>query len=95
MAWFFHDPLLDGAAQAIFLIVIFAVPLLFVVCGVRWACEDAESRGMSKVVAVILVVLFFPFGWLFWLIMRPKQKEFDFELYKNEARQGRTKPPQN
>ncbi len=89
--WNYHNPFIDDIGSVIFGAILCLVPILFVVFAARWACEDAEARGMSKVVPVILVVLFFPIGLAFWLLMRPKKKEFDFKLYKYEFEQGRTK----
>ena len=82
----FGYPRNDTLGTIVFTIIFLSVPVLFYYFAVRWACEDAEARNMSKVVAVVLVVVFFPIGWLFWLVMRPKKREFDFELYKHTAR---------
>ena len=74
--WSPRTPFADGVASVVYTIIILTIPVLFIIFATRWACEDAEERGMSKIVSVILVVLFFPLGWVFWLIMRPKKKAF-------------------
>jgi hypothetical protein len=55
---------------AIFLIGIPAI----IICGVRWACEDAERRGASKLLALALVVTAFPVGLWIWMAIRPRQR---------------------
>ena len=93
--WSPRTPFADGVASVVFTIIILTIPVLFIIYASRWACEDAEERGMSKIVSVILVVMFFPLGWVFWLIMRPKKKAFDFQLYKYEHSRGRTRNEKN
>jgi len=88
--WIPRTPLTDGVTSIVFIIILYAIPVLLVTFAVRWAREDAEARGASKIVSVILVVLFFPLGWALWLIIRPKKKEFNFEAYKSQHSKNRS-----
>lgn len=74
----------DPLAIVVWTVVLIVVPLALVYCAVKWVSEDAEERHGSKVLAVILVLLFFPLGLFVWLLIRPKRKEFDFSRYKEE-----------
>ena len=37
----------------------------------RWAYRDACARGRNGAFAAVLVILFFPLGWVLWLALRP------------------------
>jgi len=62
--------------------VLISVFSAFLFCIIYWAIRDAKERKGSKVLAVILALLFFPLGLCIWLIIRPKIKPFDFAQYK-------------
>ena len=74
----------DPLAEIVWAVVALVVPLALIYCAVKWACGDADERQGSKVLAVILVLLFFPLGLFVWLLIRPKKEDFDFARYKAE-----------
>ncbi len=84
----------DFLAGIVWTIVLLVVPLGLLYCVIKWACDDAHERNGSKMLAVVLVLLFFPLGLFIWLLIRPKRKEFDFAQYKADHPQKfeNTKP---
>ena len=47
----------------------------------RWCLNDAEQRGSSKVLVFVLVFLFFPVGWIIWLMCRPPIQSSGIERF--------------
>jgi hypothetical protein len=39
---------------------------------IKWAVDDARARGKSPILVVAAVILFFPWGWIAWLLFRPE-----------------------
>lgn len=55
--------------------VLFIVAYLALVIGfIIWAYGDAERRGKSGCLVLLLVLLSFPLGLIIWLIFRPEKK---------------------
>jgi hypothetical protein len=38
---------------------------------IKWAINDARRRRKSPLLVCVAVVLFFPLGWIAWLLFRP------------------------
>ncbi len=60
----------------------------------RWCLNDAEQRGRSKVLVFVLVFLFFPIGWIIWLMCRPPIQSSGIERFVNSQKsvRGNFKP---
>jgi len=66
------------------------IPLLIIVlfiaaiwCIFSWCINDARLRGKSPLLVLIAVIIFFPWGWIAWLLFRPPpitiNEPFDFD----------------
>ena len=71
----------------------FAVLIALVLGGLylasNWCIKDAIRRGRSPVFVSIAVILFFPWGWIAWLVFRPDpiqpdQRPFRLEDYRQQ-----------
>lgn len=40
-----------------------------------WCIRDAKRRGRSPLLVAIIVLFFFPLGWIAWLLFRPDPLE--------------------
>lgn len=56
------------------LLIVTPVALIFWM-GMRWCVEDARLRGRSPLFVCCAVLLFFPWGWIAWLVFRPDEVE--------------------
>lgn len=70
---------------ALFVMLVYGVPLLLLFFYARWGYRDAESRGKSGWLVVLLVLSAFPAGLLAWLVFRPNQRP---EIPRNYLRQS-------
>lgn len=48
---------------------------------IKWCIDDARLRGKSPIFVVIAVMIFFPWGWIAWLIFRPQPQRLDPQLF--------------
>jgi len=58
-------------------------------CAALWAERDALARGKSPWLVKCAVILFFPWGWIAWLIFRPdpieaRKRPFDLQEYRQQ-----------
>ena len=65
---------MDDLVSSIVFFALLAVPLATIWLGIKWAIDDANARGGSRVLAVFLVVVLFPVGILIWVSIRPGLK---------------------
>lgn len=56
---------------AVFLVFACCTLWLFI-ASIKLCAEDARRRGKSPLLVVLVVFLFFPIGYLAWLIFRPE-----------------------
>ena len=40
---------------------------------VQWCIADAKLRNRSPIIVCCAVILFFPWGWIAWLVFRPDE----------------------
>ena len=74
-----------GAFGALFLLLYFVAFLALI----RWCIIDADKRGISAILVILLVIFLFPIGWLAWLLCRPEEKrpiskKFDINKYRRQ-----------
>ena len=75
---------------ASFIIIIVVVTLLILLIG--WAIDDANARGRSALCVTIAVVLFFPWGWIAWLLFRPDRKIRPRQVYPSTSKKSTSLP---
>lgn len=63
--------MIEDLVTYLFLGLAILVPPILLWMAIKWAIDDAKERQGSPVLAVILVLLFFPLGLLLWLMIRP------------------------
>ncbi|MGV3532120.1 MAG: hypothetical protein ACO1QR_07095 [Chthoniobacteraceae bacterium] len=73
-----------NATNALLLIGFCVVYLVILKLFIDWALKDAAARGKPGWLVALVVVFFFPLGWLHWLLFRPpllppKRREFDLQ----------------
>jgi hypothetical protein len=61
------DKIADGAAVGLVAILSIA----FLLWLGRWAVRDARRRKKPALLVLIAVLLFFPWGWMAWVLFRP------------------------
>jgi hypothetical protein len=76
-----------NATNALLLIGFCVVYLVIVKLMIDWAVRDAEARAKPGWLVALVVVFFFPVGWLCWLLLRPPisrrgPDEFDLQRYR-------------
>lgn len=70
-----EEPLMEDAVIILFLIPFLAIILMLLVASLIWVYRDAEKRGKSGVLVVLLVLLLdWPISLLLWLVFRPDQR---------------------
>ena len=52
--------------------IAFAAILAVIAYAIRVCAQDALRRGKSPWLVTALVLLFFPLGWIIWLLFRPE-----------------------
>jgi len=53
----------------------------------RWCIDDARLRNKSPFMVCCAVILFFPWGWIAWLVFRPDAidgSSFDLNRYRRQ-----------
>ena len=58
------------------ILLILFVPFIIWIWSLFWAYGDAETRGRSGCLLVVLCFFFWPWVLLIWLLMRPDKRNY-------------------
>jgi hypothetical protein len=63
---------MDDITSSAMFVVISLMTLVAAFLLIKWAVDDARARGKSPILVAAAVILFFPWGWIAWLLFRPE-----------------------